>query len=35
MIAACEQKSGKKVTDDNEADAILLGLMAYEEYGID
>lgn len=35
MIKACEQKSGKVVKDDNEADAILLGLMAYEEYGVD
>jgi Holliday junction resolvasome RuvABC endonuclease subunit len=35
MIKACEQKSGKVVKDDNEADAILLGLMAYEEYGVE
>ena len=34
MIRACEEKSGKAVQDDNEADAILLGLMAYEEYGV-
>jgi Holliday junction resolvasome RuvABC endonuclease subunit len=34
MIKACEQKSGMVTTDDNEADAILLGLMAYEEYGV-
>jgi Holliday junction resolvasome RuvABC endonuclease subunit len=35
MIKACEQKSGKVVKDDDEADAILLGLMAYEEYGVE
>lgn len=33
MIKACKDKSGIDATDDNEADAILLGLMAYEEYG--
>ena len=35
MVTACERKSGKAVTDHNEADAILLGLMAYEEYGVE
>ena len=33
MIEACKEKSGIPPKDDNEADAILLGLMAYEEYG--
>jgi hypothetical protein len=34
MIKAAEKRAGKKVEDDNEADAILLGLMAWEEYGV-
>lgn len=33
MIAEAEKRTGKKITSDDEADAILLGLMAYEEYG--
>jgi Holliday junction resolvasome RuvABC endonuclease subunit len=34
MIAEAEKRTGKIMQDDNEADAILLGLMAWEEYGI-
>lgn len=34
MISACKSKTGITPQDDNEADAILLGLWAYEEYGI-
>jgi len=34
MKKACEEKTGKKPQDDNEADAILLGIMAYEDYGV-
>jgi hypothetical protein len=33
MIKAAQAKTGKEPQDDNEADAILLGLMAWEEYG--
>lgn len=33
MIVEAERRTGRKVQDDNEADAILLGLMAWEEYG--
>lgn len=33
MIAEAEKRTGKKMQDDNEADACLLGLMAWEEYG--
>jgi Holliday junction resolvasome RuvABC endonuclease subunit len=33
MIEAVFDKIGKRVESDDEADAILLGLMAYEEYG--
>lgn len=34
MIAEAQKRAGKEVEDDNEADAILLGLMAWEEYGV-
>jgi Holliday junction resolvasome RuvABC endonuclease subunit len=34
MIARAERITGKKMTDDNEADAVLLGLLAWEEYGL-
>lgn len=34
MIEACYDRIGEEVSDDNEADAILLGLMAWEEYGV-
>ncbi|MHB8110521.1 MAG: hypothetical protein ACYDHW_10875 [Syntrophorhabdaceae bacterium] len=34
MIEAAKAKTGLLPKDDNEADAILLGLMAYEEYGV-
>ncbi|MDD5722648.1 MAG: hypothetical protein PHY29_02785 [Syntrophales bacterium] len=33
MIGAAEARIGRQIGDDNEADAILLGLMAWEEYG--
>lgn len=34
MIEAATAKTGITPQDDNEADAILLGLMAWEEYGV-
>jgi Holliday junction resolvasome RuvABC endonuclease subunit len=34
MIEAVYDRIGKRVESDDEADAILLGLMAWEEYGV-
>jgi Holliday junction resolvasome RuvABC endonuclease subunit len=34
MIARAKKELGRDPIDDNEADAVLIGLMAWEEYGI-
>ena len=34
MVEAVYDRIGKRVESDDEADAILLGLMAWEEYGV-